>query len=70
MSAADNSTQDYLSQQYIEFSIAAAQEGKNKDLSAIYNSFTPFHDLRYSKVFRRSGNGELRHVRQGNTRED
>lgn len=67
MSAAYISTQDYPSQQYIEFSIEAAKDGKNKDLATIYNSFTPLHDLTYGQVVKRSDNGELWHLSPSNT---
>ena len=67
MSAAYISTQDYPSQQYIEFSIEAAKDSKNKDLAVIYNSFTPLHDLSYGKIFRRTDNGDLWHVGPSNT---
>lgn len=67
MGAAYISTKDYHSKQYIEFSIEAAKDGKNKKLAAIYESFTPLQDLSCGKVFRRSDNGELWYVNPSNT---
>ena len=67
MSAAYISTQDHPSRQYIEFSIEAAKEVKNKDLYEIYKSFYQFCDLSYGKVYKRNDNGELWHVNSSNT---
>jgi len=67
MSAAYISSQEYPSQEYIEFSIEAAKDGKNKELETIYSSFTPLHNLSHGKVVKRSDNGELWHINPDNT---
>lgn len=67
MSAVFISSQEYPSQDYIEFSIEAAQNGKNKELADIYSSFTPLYNLSYGEVVKRSDNGDLWHINPRNT---
>ena len=67
MNATYLSTQAYPSNQYIEFSIIAARDGKNKELNQIYHSLHPVLSLSYGNIFRRSDNGNLWHVDQDNT---
>lgn len=56
------SSQEYPSHRYLQFSVEAAQNKKNKEINNIYQNLKLIHTLRHGKIFQQNNADELWYI--------